>query len=653
MSPMRILTPLLAFVLLVSTAHAEENFGLSMHGKPKYTAASKNLDYANPEAPKGGSVTQSAIGTFDTLNPFSIKGKAAQGLNMYYDRLMARVWDEPFTMYPLIAEKVVVADNRSAITFYLNPKAQFNDRTKITAEDVIFSFNTLKEHGRPNMRNVYKLVSAVGETNDGGIAFTFGPGYDRETAMIIAMMPVLSKKWWKDRDFEAGVLEIPLSSGPYLIKSVEAGRSITYERNKNYWAKDLLTNVGHYNFDTIKYDYFRDDGVAFESFKTGDISLRLETDSGRWRRGYTIAPTKKDELMKEEIAHQRPERTLGMIFNTRREPFNDILVRRALEMVLDFNNINKILFNKDYKQIESYYPNSELAWPHDEEEEDANTDTSLRNKIKAAGELLTEAGWEISKGIRVKEGKPFEFEILLSAPEDEKIALHYQKTLNRLGITMKIRTMDSAAFIDRLQNYDYDMVMYYWQFSLSPGSEQILYWGCNAAKEPGRFNYAGICDTEVERLTKRIAETTSREDLVGTVQKLDRLLMAGHYMIPLYYAGYDRYAYWKPLARPEKAPIYGTVQETWWMEPTLEPSPTEQSATEDKTAPKPADTSEPTKTEEKQVEEQTTGDDDISELMALDMLDDLAAQMEIMEEHTLKTKEEKPGIDKETPNNQD
>ncbi|MDB2683045.1 extracellular solute-binding protein [Alphaproteobacteria bacterium] len=604
--------PVLLLLIITSPALAEQQFGFAMHGEPKYTAESKNVEYANPESPKGGAITHAAIGTFDTLNPYSIKGKAAKGLNLYYDRLMGRVWDEPFTLYPLIAKSYEVAEDRSSISFTLNPEAKFNDGTPITAEDVIFSYQTLRDHGRPNMRNVYKIVKSVGQKEDGSIHFTFNENYDQETAMILAMMPVLSKKWWDGKDFEATTLEIPLSSGPYTISDVGPGRSITYERNSDYWAKDLLTNAGHYNFDTITHEYFRDNGVAFESFKSGDISIRLEQDSTRWHKGYNISSSRQKNLTKEEIEHSRPERTRGMIFNTRREPFNNINVRHAMSMVLDFDSMNKILFNNDYKQINSFYPNSELSYLRKEEEKEK---FNLRARTKEAGELLTKSGWDVVNGKRIKDGKPFEFEIILSAPEDEKVALHYKKALDRLGITMNIRVMDSAAFIDRLHNYDYDMVLYFWNSSLSPGTEQVIYWGCDAAEQKGRFNYAGICDTEVERLVKRVAQTKSRKKLVETMQTLDRLLVAGHYMIPLHYAGYDRYAYWKPVTRPETTPIYGAVLETWW-DSSIQ-------LAEEKAEPE--QVTEDTKPAEIEETEDFEDIEDFSELIILEMLDELRA----------------------------
>ncbi len=538
-------------------------YGISMHGAPKYTAASTHLDTANPDAPKGGKIKMDAIGTFDTLNPYSIKGKAAQGLNLVYDRLMSRVWEEPFSMYPLIAESYEMPEDRSSITFHINPKARFQDGTPITAEDVLFSFETLKTEGRPNMRNVYRLVSKATKPDEMTVHFEFAEGYDRETALIMAMMPVLSKAYWETRTFDQTTLDIPNTNGAYRIKSFEPGRTITYERNPDYWAKDLLPNVGHNNFDEITYDYYRDDTVAFEAFKSGDLDLRRESDAGKWASAYDFPAVQSGKVMKDTIAHGRPERTRGFIFNTRRAPFDDIRVRKALEMLFDFEWVNNNLFHGQYKQIDSYFPNSELASPL---RNVGKTQISPREKMRSADALLKDAGWLVVDGKRMKDGKPLSFELLLDAPEQEKIALHYKRALERMGIEMRIRVLDSAAFRGRLNEYDFDMVSYFWQSSLSPGTEQILYWGCEAGKQPARWNFPGICDPAIDKLANAVAQTKTREDLVRIMQTLDQHLLRGHYMIPLYYAGADYVAYDARIKRPEKVPLYGMVLESWWMD---------------------------------------------------------------------------------------
>lgn len=571
-------------------AKAEVLYALSMHGTPKYAPDFTHLDYANPDAPKGGTLRQAAIGSFDSLNPYAIKGKAAQGLAYVHDRLMARVWDEAFTMYPLIAEKVDVPEDRSAITFFLNPKAKFQDGTPITADDVIFSFETLRDQGRPNMRRVYKLVSGVEKRDDHTVHFALGDGYDRETIMILAMMPVLSKAWWSGRSFDSSTLAVPVASGPYKISAVDPGRSITYQRDPQYWAADLPVNRGHCNFDRVVFDYYRDDTVAFESFKSGQIDLRREWDANKWAKGYNIPAVQSGALVKETLSHGRPERVNSLIFNMRRPPFDDIRVRQALELSLDFKWLNDNLFYGLYHQVDSYYPNSLLAAKDAPDAAqtailepfraalpesvfgpaprpaETGTPDAMRENLRRADELLKDAGWIVKDGKRVnaKTGAPFTFEVLLGSPDDEKLALSFTRGLKRLGITANVRVLDAAAFLGRLNEYDYDMVLYYWLSTLSPGTEQILYWGCEAAKQPARWNYAGICVPAIDSIAGQIATATSYDDLVAHVRALDRVLRAGHYMIPLYYPGADFVARRKTIHRPETVPLYGMVVETWW-----------------------------------------------------------------------------------------
>lgn len=590
----KIFLTILFSLSLIPSVQADPLYGLAMHGLPKYGRDFTHLGYVNPEAPKGGTLKMSAIGTFDNLNPYAIKGKAAQGLNLYYDRLMARVWDEAFTMYPLIAEKVDIPEDRSAITVYINPKARFHDGSPITVNDVIFSFETLRDHGRPNMRRIYRLVKSVEKHDDLTVHFVLGDGYDQETVMILAMMPVLSKKWWEGKEFDSTTLETPLSNGPYRIVEIDPGRSITYERVKDYWAADLPVNRGHYNFNRITYDYYRDDTVAFEAFKSGDIDLRREWDAGQWAADYDFPAVKSGKVITEEIEHGRPERVRSMIFNTRRPPFDNRDVRKALINALDFEWLNQNLFHGKYKRIASYFPNSELAAksiPSEEEyallepwrdslpEEvfgeaytppNAINQSERRVLLREADTLLRSAGWIVKDGIRINEktNEPFTFEILISAPEDEKIALSYIGGLKKLGIKATARTLDDAAYRGRLNEYDFDMTIYYWQNSLSPGTEQMLYWGCDAASQPARWNFPGICHPAIDALSQKIANAGNRKELVTAAHVLDRVLSWGYYTVPLYYAGYDMVAYKNEIIHPETIPVYGMVLETWWKEPS-------------------------------------------------------------------------------------
>lgn len=564
-------TALYSFLLLLAAAnpaHAEILYGLAMNGTPKYSVSSTHLDYVNPEAPKQGVLVQSGPGTFTTLNPFSIKGVAVQGLSLVHDRLMQRVWDEPFTLYPLIAEKVDVPADRSSITFFLNPKARFQDGAPITADDVLYTFNTLKEFGRPNMRRVYSLVKSVERRDDLTVHFALGDGYDRETIMILAMMPVLSKAWWSTRTFDATTLEIPNSNGPYKIASIDVPRKIIYERDKNYWAADLLVNKGQYNFDKMVFDYYRDDNVAFEAFKAGAFDLRRETDAAKWANGYDFPAVKNGTVKQENIKHRKPEQVRSLIFNTRRPPFNDIRVREALGLALDFEWINTNLYYSKHKRVDSYYPNSELAaggWVPPSHKTPAESRANLRK----ADQLLKEAGWIVVNGQRVKQSDqktPLAFEIMLELRRDEKIALAFARSLEKLGIAIKIRVPDMINFSERLNEYDFDIVLYYWLSTLSPGTEQSVFYSCESGKQKTYKNFAGICDPKIDELAKSIPAAPTREELVARVHELDRALLAGHYMIPLNYAGVDYVAYHSKLRHPDTIPLYGMVLESWWTE---------------------------------------------------------------------------------------
>lgn len=566
------------------------DFGLAMHGNAKYGPNDTHLDYANPNAPQGGTLKMAAIGTFDTINPYSIKGRAALGLDLVYDRLMARVWDEPFTMYPLIADHFEVPEDRSSITIHVNPNAKFQDGTPITADDVLFSFETLKNEGRPNMRAVYRLVDKVEKLDEATVKFTLGENRNRETVMIIAMMPVLSKAYWDGKTFDTTTLDKPVLSGPYKIAEIDPGRRIVYERNKDYWANNLLTSVGHYNFDKVIYEYYRDDTVAFEAFKAGDLSLRRELDAGQWASAYDFPAAKNGKIKMDAVPHGRPERTRAFIFNTRRAPFDDVRVRKALGLIFDFEWANQNMYGGQYKRITSYFPNSALAATGQPSAEELALLEPYKDKIPAevfgpviqpanngnskdrranqleADRLLKDAGWVVKDGVRTKDGKAFTFEILLDAPEEEKLALHFKRSLERLGIRANVRVMDAAAYRGRLNEYDFDMTLYYWLSTLSPGTEQILYWGCQAAKEPARWNFAGICNPAIDAIAKGVADAKTYDELLDHMHALDRLLLAGYYAIPLYYAGVDDVAYWLPVHRPENTPLYGIVLETWWMD---------------------------------------------------------------------------------------
>ena len=548
-------------LLIALPCWAQANdFGIAMHGDPalKY---GDHLPYANINAPQGGILKQGYVGTFDTINPFTIKGKAAQGLNFFYDRLTIRSWDEPFTLYPLIAEHISTPADRSSITFTIDKRATFNDGSPITAHDVAFSFETLRDKGRPNMRQVYKMVTKFDVPNDHTITFYLGADRTRESVMIIAMMPVLSKSYWSQHNFDTTTFDIPVSNGPYKIKSIDAGRRIVFEKDKNYWAKDLPHLHGLYNFNQISFDYFRDDGVAFEAFKSGDIDIRTEIDPAKWQTSYKGLRIDNGQIQKHIIPHHRTERMWGFIFNTRRAPFENGNVRKALSLAIDRPWINKNLFHNQYKLTNSFFANSDLSFVQSDISE-----RDVRTKLKEADSLLKQAGWIIKGGRRINKNtqKQLTFEILIGSPEDEKIALAYKRTLMRLGVDVRLRSLDSTSFRDRLMRYDYDMALYFWQNSLSPGTEQALNFGCKAANEDGRFNYAGICTKEIDNIVYKLPDIATRDGLVASTRALDKLLIDATIAIPLFQAGVDRIAADKRIGIPSAPALYGTVFEALW-----------------------------------------------------------------------------------------
>jgi len=564
---------------------------LAMHGAPKYAADFEHLDYANPDAPQGGVLHQAVIGHFDTLNNHIIQGRAAMGLALTQDSLMARVWDEPFTLYGLVAETVQIPEDRSFIIFNLNPAARFHDGTPMTPDDVIFSYDSYRKYGHPVRRRVYGMVEKVTKLDKDSIRFDFGEGYDAETALILALMPVLPKHYWtmEGHDISKTTLTPPLGSGAYKIARLDTGRSIIYEKVADYWARDLAINAGHYNFDTVIFSYYRDDDIAFEAFKSGTYNLRRENDIGKWIIGYDIPAVQDGRIIARAIPHERPERVRSLAFNTRRNIFADRKVRQALSLMFDFDWLNKNLFYGAFKRIDSFFPNSELAsrnLPQNAElaaltpykdnlPPELFTDiytsgdsADRRANMRKALKLLDDAGWHVvdQKLVQKESGAPFGFEILLQTQEEKKIALAFAQSLERLGITVNLRQVDSAQYQGRLDSFDYDMVFFTWFNSLSPGSEQVNYWSSAAAEMNGSRNYSGVTNPAIDALAQSIAQAPNREALVTQTHALDRALLWGYYTIPLYYLGKDLMAYDAHLSSSPHVPTYGTVIETWWFD---------------------------------------------------------------------------------------
>lgn len=551
-------------LLLAATGAVRAESGVSMHGAPKYGPDFQALAYVNPDAPKGGTLRLAMTGSFDSVNPYSVRGNRATGATLTGESLLGRTWDEPFSLYGLIAESVTMPDDRSWVEFRLRPEARWNDGTPITVADVLFSWQALRDHGRPNHRTYYSKVLRAEETAPRTVRFTFAGGNaggDREMPLIMGLMPLLQKSWWETRDVSAPTLEIPPTSGPYRLTEVDPGRRLVYVRDPDYWGQHLPLNRGQWNFDRITYDYYRDDAVALEAFKAGAYDLRREQDPVKWLSGYAGF-----DGVREEIPHGRPEPIRGFVFNTRRPLFADVRVREALAEALDFDWMNRTLFGNIYHRATSTFPNSELAADAGEQPGQASP---MRDRYRRALALLTQAGWTTKNGILQKDGQPFTFEILLVSPPDTKVALAFARSLTRLGITAKVRMVDSAQYQTRMTDFDFDMTINFWSSTLSPGNEQLFYWGSQAAAQPGSRNYAGVNSPTVDALANSLATATTRNDLVTRARDLDRALMAGHYIIPLYYLGRDLAAYRPPLRRPAVTPVYGILPEqTWWREPS-------------------------------------------------------------------------------------
>lgn len=563
---------------------------LAMHGEPKYPPGFRHFDYVAPDAPKGGRVTLSVTGSFDTLNPFTVKGVPAAGLADTYDTLMVGSLDEPFTQYPLVAESVRVPDDRSWVEFTLNPAARFNDGQPVEPADVIFTFDTLRRT-HPFYGAYYAGVADVRTVGERAVRFEFKPGDNRELPLILGQLPVLPEHYWKDRDFQSTTLQPPPGSGPYRIATVDPGRSIGYTLVEDYWGRDLPVNVGRHNFGTITYDYYLDPTVALQAFKGGLVDFRIESTAKDWATAYVMPEVRSGKLHLEEIPVKVPAGMQGFVFNTRRPVFQDPRVRYAIAQAFDFRWANRVLFYGAYTRTDSYFENSDLAaeglpdeaglrlleplrgdLPEEVfttryEPPSAATPAELRANLLKARDLLEEAGWVIRDGRRVnaRTGQPLTFEILLDNPAFERVALPLVDNLQRLGITARVRTVDSAQYQNRIRDFDFDMTVHVWGQSLSPGNEQRNYWTSAAADEPGSENLAGIRSPAVDRLVERVIAAKTREELQTATAALDRALLWGHYVIPHWYSEVIRVAYWDKLAHPVDLPPYGIAFDAWWV----------------------------------------------------------------------------------------
>lgn len=566
-----------------------------MHGQPKYPEGFKAFDYVNPKAPKGGTLKLAVVSNgFDSFNPFDVRGVAAAGISSYlYDTLLVPSADEPFSAYGLIAESLETPPDRSYVVFNLREQARFHDGEPITAEDVKFSFNTLTTKGHPFFRNYYAGVSKITIESPTRIRFDFEETTNRELPLILGQMPILPEHYWQDRTFGDNGLTPPLGSGPYRIGEFEAGRSITYERVKDHWAQDLGVRRGRFNFDRIRYDYYTDDTVALESFKAGNFDFRLESSAKNWATAYTGEKFNNGTIITEAIEHHRPTGMQGFIYNTRRAVFSDPKVREALAYAFDFEWANQNLFYGQYTRTDSYFENSELASSglpkgreleilenyRDRLDPDVFTKryappttegaSGLRQNLRTAMTLLQSAGYGFrdAKMVNLETGEPLTFEILLFQKSFERVVLPFKDNLAKLGIDVSVRLVDSNQYIQRVRNFDFDMITQVLPQSDSPGNEQREYWHSSNVDAVGSRNYMGVSDPVIDELVSLVIQAPDRDELVYRTRALDRVLLQGHYVIPHWHLAKDRVAYWHHLERPEITPKNGIDLDNWWVAP--------------------------------------------------------------------------------------
>ena len=574
---------------------AEPVHAIAMHGEPALAPGFSGFPYVSPDAPKGGRVTLGSPGSFDNLNPMIVRGEPVQGIREFViESLMARSQDEPFTLYGLIAETIDVPDDRSEVTFRLDKRARFSDGTPLTAADVLFSFEVLRDKGRPNYRTYYKKVASTEVLSDHEIRFVFADGEDRELPLILGLMPVLPRHAMTAERFEETTLAPLIGSGPYRIAAVDPGRSITYRQNPDYWARDLPVNRGRFNFEEIRFEYYREGSTQFEAFKTGAIDLRNEDDPAMWAKRYDFPAVRDGRVAREEISIGLPAGMTGLVFNTRRAVFADPRVREALIHLFNFEWVNKSFFHGLYRRSQSYFERSMLSSagrPPDARERTLlapfasavlpeimegtwrapTSDGTPQNRTNArrAFEMLKAAGYSLEGGRLVdgKTGTQLAFEILASNTGQERLLGAFTGDLARLGIAARIRVVDSAQYQARLKDYDYDMIQFTWPSSLSPGNEQLFRWSSRVADDPGSYNYAGVRNPAADAMITAMLAARSNEDFVSAVRALDRVLLSGHYVIPLFFPPKQWIASWTRLQHPGRMPLFGFNLDTWWVRP--------------------------------------------------------------------------------------
>jgi peptide/nickel transport system substrate-binding protein len=587
-----------ALALCGQSVAADPQHGIAMYGAHALPPDFVSLPYANPDAPKGGRIVTGEVGSFDSLNPHISKGSTPWQLRfLAYESLMGRNWDEPFTLYGLLAESIEVGENRDWVEFVLREEAAFSDGTPLTVEDVMWSYETLGTIGHPRYHGAWKKVASMEQTGPRSIRFTFNED-DPEMALLIGMRPILKKAQWEGKDFtESGLDEIPISTAPYVIDDFEAGRFVSLKRNPEYWGADVNFMRGQANLDEIRMEFYGDGTAMFEAFKAGALNSSREFNVEKWDTQYDFPAIDRGDVVKSVIPHERPSGMTGFVMNTRRDAFKDWRVRDAMLHAFNFEFINETMTGSKQPRITSYFSNSVLGMQDGPAEGRVRallepfaadllpgaldgyalpvSDGTERNRgnIRAAIDLMEAAGYTITDGQMVgPDGAPFTFEILLQqgSTEEQSIIDLFVQSLERVGITPTITTIDSAQFKERTTNYDFDMSFNRWGMSLSPGNEQRLYWGCDGVENPGTRNWMGMCSPAADAMIDAILQSGSREDFVAATRALDRVLTTGRYVIPIYQWNISRIAHVKELKYPTEIPIYGDwigwQPDVWWWE---------------------------------------------------------------------------------------
>ncbi|MBM3523038.1 MAG: ABC transporter substrate-binding protein [Alphaproteobacteria bacterium] len=589
---------LLAGTGLAASAQVTKSHGLAMHGDLKYGPGFKHFDYANPDAPKGGEVKLEAFGTYDNFNAWILGGSPAGVVGSTLDTMMVASADEPFSKYCLICETIEIPADRGWIAFNINPAARFHDGSPITPEDVVWTFETLMAKGHPFFRSYYSDVAKIEKTGERQVRYSFKTNTNRELALIVAELPVMSRKWWESRDFTKPLLEPPLGSGPYRIENFEMGRFVRLVRVADYWGRDLPVRRGQFNFDAMRYDWYRDRTVALEAFKAGEFDIRVENQALAWATRYD-SPARERGLYKlEEIPEERTSGMQGFVYNMRRPVFQDVRVREALTYAFDYEWSNRQLFFGAYARTRSYFDNSELAargLPSAEElklleplraslpervfteaYEPPKTDGSgtLRDNLRIATRMLREAGWQVKDNkLTDPQGRQFKFEILInSGSQFERIILPFVENLKRLGVDASIRSVDVAQFQRRVEAFDYDMIVTTYGQSESPGNEQRDYWMSEKADVPGSRNTAGLKNPAVDKLVEQLINAPDRASLVTVTRALDRVLQWSFLVVPHWHSKVDRVAMWDRFGRPAITPKQGYIQSVLWVDPAKDAS---------------------------------------------------------------------------------